>query len=1235
MKYKIQNICKKIIILIILFVILFGGRNYALYKTTEVKEFYNGIVDSPILGDKSKITEEEKKIYLEGICKVGNYLKEKTVLSSKEMKNNENLVIAYYNTKSGKIVSQGANDCVPITIGLGETNTWEIITNPIFIPIDFDENGNVKDNVSATTGEILISEMDADNTTLLEALKAKAETLSSNSGKEENQLDDESKKRADAFLEIVKGIVNAGVDKDLKDGTAEYASIINDVKKYFPEITDDKLVWEYEQSGDTGIYRYGTGTLDYVFQGYLDVKKLENLKIQDKLNELRNDENNITWTKAERDYILKSGLPAINSSAAVQEKEERDEEDDMELWEKIISAIIQIVAVVGDAVDQLMAYFMYGLDSGSFFDYNILIDEPEIESSDNVMMDIGKMKKDVKYPRVQYSPEEIFANCQPSTGKKIALLDINFIKASNADDYTSKNAYNDRQVLKTNIANWYTSLRYMAIVGLLGVLIYSGIKMIISSTSKNKANYKQMLVDWLMAFVILFSMHFIMALIFTSVESINKLFIDSNSNTYTVTVKGDDTKEFKTNLMGAVRFGIQSKEMGAQLMYLMVYFALVAYTVKFTFVYIKRTLRVAFLTLIGPIVAFTYPIDKMGDGKAQGFDSWIKEFAFNALIQPVHFLMYKILVTNSIYLVTANPIYAIMVLAFMTEAEQIFRQIFGFESRGGGKVGGLSTAGAIATGAIADRTIRSISKFGNKAAKEGKEKELKDMEKPDNSTESADYKAFGRAEEDNERDEEPTRPIRRAENPIQNSNPEENNRENNENTRNSRQRGQTPNPEEQTRTEEEKNSKEENKPNPFAELLDKKILDPFANKVKNIASAPSRKAKNILKNAGVNVDGNKDWKKQMPKNITKASKNKLARKLGWDKSRGNVANVARLAAKTVGAATRLTVKVGLGSAVTAAVLGASLADGKANPFKALGTGILAAKTGGKLMKKGEKIVGKAINGTRNTGRMIKYGDKNAYHMKYVDAMRNDKRTDDYFIRTYGIDKKDDEKERWIQHFYGLDAKEYKKARAFSNELSKKDAQKEMDSFRKIAEKTKQQQWENQVSEKIDENGNKMTKGQQAMEIAQNENITYQEAINKLKVDEYRKKRHFSDSVSDQKVEEQMKKDEEEELNKEEKEYKKRIAEKVRQETGEKELTDDEAIQRKYMDKNDNIAKNTVQGKKIIQEENAYALYGEKERQNYISDKLDSAQNDEERKQVEYYYKMLFDNIKKYDEISNH
>ena len=32
----------------------------------------------------------------------------------------------------------------------------------------------------------------------------------------------------------------------------------------------------------------------------------------------------------------------------------------------------------------------------------------------------------------------------------------------------------------------------------------------------------------------------------------------------------------------------------------------------------------AFLTLIAPIVAFTYPIDKMADGQAQGFDMWVK-----------------------------------------------------------------------------------------------------------------------------------------------------------------------------------------------------------------------------------------------------------------------------------------------------------------------------------------------------------------------------------------------------------------------------------------------------------------------------------------------------------------------------------------------------------------------------------------------------------------------------------
>ena len=70
------------------------------------------------------------------------------------------------------------------------------------------------------------------------------------------------------------------------------------------------------------------------------------------------------------------------------------------------------------------------------------------------------------------------------------------------------------------------------------------------------------------------------------------------------------------------------------------YLIIVGYTVTFTIVYLKRLLTMAFLTLIAPAVALTYPIDKMNDGQTQAFNSWLKEYIFNALIQPFHLIIY-------------------------------------------------------------------------------------------------------------------------------------------------------------------------------------------------------------------------------------------------------------------------------------------------------------------------------------------------------------------------------------------------------------------------------------------------------------------------------------------------------------------------------------------------------------------------------------------------------------------
>ena len=70
------------------------------------------------------------------------------------------------------------------------------------------------------------------------------------------------------------------------------------------------------------------------------------------------------------------------------------------------------------------------------------------------------------------------------------------------------------------------------------------------------------------------------------------------------------------------------------------YYYLVFMTIKFTVLYFKRVVYMAFLTMIAPLIGLTYPLDKIKDGQAQAFTMWIREFVFNALLQPLHLILY-------------------------------------------------------------------------------------------------------------------------------------------------------------------------------------------------------------------------------------------------------------------------------------------------------------------------------------------------------------------------------------------------------------------------------------------------------------------------------------------------------------------------------------------------------------------------------------------------------------------
>lgn len=380
-----------------------------------------------------------------------------------------------------------------------------------------------------------------------------------------------------------------------------------------------------------------------------------------------------------------------------------------------------------------------------------------------------------KLPIFLLTPEAMFAN-------EVPLLDVNFfsetrdglITDADGNKYIETITQTGQKIkmkstaieLRPVISKWYFALRNLAIVALLSILVYIGIRILISSSADDKAKYKQRMVDWLVAMCLLFFMHYIMAFAVKMTEEITKA-VNSVNDPYYITFGDSDSKlkDYKyeagsgdsegenifnvsdelgktlydnniitdyngkyifmwpTNLTGKARIELQLEptedlteddiEM-RQFGYTVIYLALVMYTILFLFRYLKRVMMLAFLTIIAPLMAMTYPLDKLQDGSAQGFNTWLKEYIFNLLIQPVHLILYTVLIGASMDLVADNIVFALVALGFILQAEKILRKFFGFEKAS--TVAGGSALG----GALAMQGISQMSKLIAKGGKGGK-----------------------------------------------------------------------------------------------------------------------------------------------------------------------------------------------------------------------------------------------------------------------------------------------------------------------------------------------------------------------------------------------------------------------------------------------------------------------------------------------------------------------------------
>lgn len=297
------------------------------------------------------------------------------------------------------------------------------------------------------------------------------------------------------------------------------------------------------------------------------------------------------------------------------------------------------------------------------------------------------------------------------------------------------------------INKWYPVFFKIATMVYMIVLVYIGIATMLASTAEKKASYKQLFTTWFIGITILFMFPYVMKYIII----INNAFVstldetayseegatkDLVENDFGIAFKYGTTafeehlgteEEAKGDILVLTRkaalnqkfFGlVKQRDISLAIMYIILLGQMIAILIM----YYKRAFMIAFLITIFPLVAMTYVIDKIGDGKNQTFGTWFKEFVVNVIVQMFHAVVYVIVTGAGIklYLETNGGyfIFTILCIFFLFEGEKILRTIFNVNSKAN-TIGNIAASGAVALGVVTNG-FGLIKKSGDGGTEEDK-----------------------------------------------------------------------------------------------------------------------------------------------------------------------------------------------------------------------------------------------------------------------------------------------------------------------------------------------------------------------------------------------------------------------------------------------------------------------------------------------------------------------------------
>lgn len=306
---------------------------------------------------------------------------------------------------------------------------------------------------------------------------------------------------------------------------------------------------------------------------------------------------------------------------------------------------------------------------------------------------------------------------------------IDFYTGGGSDSFTGN--------LKDNITKWYVKFRGIAVMCYAILFLYVGIRILIAVGGEEQKKYKEYLMTWLQGLLLLLLFPYGLKLAIDVNSAFVHMIEDETKESLGIVSSpmvgnfdniqnpqdGEDNESIAASLsqnpftessnsymaLQANRAEKNSDSITDAFIFLIMVFQFIILLIT----YYKRMFMVGFLITIFPIVIILYPIDKLGDGKAQSFDIWTRELFSNIFMQTFQALAYVFIIGVASNGSAANDwLLSIVGISFLFKAEEIIKTLLGF---GGSKTAG-SPANVVAKGAaavgVATSLATSVAKTG-------------------------------------------------------------------------------------------------------------------------------------------------------------------------------------------------------------------------------------------------------------------------------------------------------------------------------------------------------------------------------------------------------------------------------------------------------------------------------------------------------------------------------------------